>query len=72
MDEIKSRTLAHLCSTKGYEFLQCDINCNATLCSEVIPDYIPKRQILKFIKILLAREDHYLKEKYGKKEKIHN
>ena len=58
---MKSRTLVSLCRTEEYRFLQCGVNCSATICTEIIPDHIPKKQILKFIRILLAREDYYLK-----------
>jgi hypothetical protein len=56
-------TLLSLCSTREYDFLECGTNCSATICYELVPDYIPKSQILQFIRVLLAREDYYLKGK---------
>jgi hypothetical protein len=58
---MKSRVLINLCRTPAYKFLICGDTCSSTLCYEKIPDYIPKEQVLRFIKILLAREDYYVK-----------
>jgi hypothetical protein len=58
---MKPRTLMSICSGRGGTFLICGDTCSATLCNEVIPHHIPKEQVLRFIKILLAREDYYVK-----------
>jgi hypothetical protein len=52
----KDRTLVSFCTTIGYEELQCGFNCSATLCMEIIPDYISDEQVLKYVKVLLAKE----------------